>query len=205
MNATTAARRKPAQDRAPGRAQGRIVTLAIMAVTAAVIAAAAFLSNQPASASGVTTVNIPGTATGPAPVVGKPAPPFSSTTADGQPVALADYAGSPIWLTFGASWCQPCRAENPDIQGAYDRYRARGIVVIQVYMAEEAGTVTDYANRVGLTYVKIPDPGYAVADEYRILGIPSHFFIDRTGVLRSLKVGTLDPGTMDQLLDELTG
>jgi cytochrome c biogenesis protein CcmG/thiol:disulfide interchange protein DsbE len=205
MSATTATRRNPAQDRTPGRAQGRIVTLAIMAVTAVVIAAAAFLSNQPATASGVTTVNLPGTATGPAPVVGKAAPPFTSTTADGQSVSLADYAGSPIWLTFGASWCQPCRAENPDIEAAYERYKARGIVVIQVYMAEEAGTVTDYTNRVGITYVKVPDPNYAVADEYRILGIPSHFFIDRTGVLRSLKVGTLAPDAMDQVLAELTG
>ena len=185
--------------------RGRLATLGIMAVTAAVIVGAAFLSNRPTSASGVTAVTLPGGATGPAPVVGKPAPAFAATTAAGQPVNLAEYAGSPIWLTFGASWCQPCRAENPDIQAAFNKVKAQGVVVILVYMAEDATAVKGYTSRVGVTYVAVPDPDYAVSDEYRILGIPSHFFIDRTGVLRQVRVGTLDPDSMDAILTQLAG
>jgi len=192
-------------ERRPARSQSRLTTLAVMAVTAIVIAAVAYFANQPGSTSGVTPVNLPGNATGPAPVIGKVAPDFSATTADGTAVKLSDFKGSPIWLTFGASWCQPCRAENPDIQAAYQRFKDRGVIVVQVYMSEDASAVTSYTSRVGLTYTRIPDPDYALADQYRILGIPSHFFIDRTGTLHAMKVGTLDPATMDAALTEIAG
>lgn len=185
------------------RPRGRLANLAVVAVTAIVIIGLAYLANGSAKAAGVTPVDVTGVATGAGPVVGNPAPDLVATTVDGKAIRLGDYVGSPIWLTFGASWCQPCRAENPDIQAAYDRYRDRGVVVVQVYMSEDASTVTDYAGRVGLTYIKVPDPDTSLAAEYRILGIPSHFFIDKAGVLRQIKVGTLDSETMDATLDEL--
>jgi peroxiredoxin len=183
----------------PVSLRARLSTLVIVAVTAAVIVAVAFISNQPASATvtsadgTVTSVTLTGTATGDPPTVGKPAPDFAATTTDGTPLRLSNLKGKPVWLTFGASWCQPCRAENPDIQAAYDKHKGQGLVVVQVYITEDAKTVTDYASRVGLTYPKIPDQSERIAAEYRILGIPSHFFIDRTGVLRQLRIGSFDP------------
>ena len=186
-----------------GRPLGRFANIAIVAVTAVVIIGLAYLANGSARAAGVTPVDVTGVSTGAGPVIGNAAPDLVATTVDGKAIRLSDYVGSPIWLTFGASWCQPCRAENPDIQAAYDRYHDRGVVVVQVYMSEDSSTVTDYASRVGLTYVKVPDPDTSLAAEYRILGIPSHFFIDKAGVLRQIKVGTLDAGTMDATLDEL--
>lgn len=186
----------------PKRAGGsRIATLAIMAVTAAVIVAVAVMTNQPAkSATGLTNVTTTGVATGEPPTVGKAAPDFTATTVDGKAVKLSDFRGQPVWLSFGASWCQPCRAENPDIQAAFTKYQARGLVVLQVYMTEDSAAVKDYATRVGLTYQKIPDPDTRISSQYRILGIPTHFFIDRTGVLRQLRIGSLDPPAMDTML-----
>jgi peroxiredoxin len=190
---------------AKSRGRSRLVSLAVIAVTAVLVIGAAILTNQPATASGVTSVNLPGNPKGPAPIVGKPAPAFSAVNVDGATVSLADFAGKAVWLSFGASWCQPCRAENPDIEAAYERFKDRGVVVVQVYMSEDTAAVKDYTSRVGISYVRIPDPQYAISDEYRILGIPSHFFIDRTGVLRKLTVGTLTPETMDSILSELAG
>jgi hypothetical protein len=77
--------------------------------------------------------------------------------------------------------------------------------VVQVYINQDTATVVDYANRVGLTYTKIADSDDQIATNYRILGIPAHFFIDRDGVLRQLKVGTLDAATMQSILTELAG
>jgi len=179
-----------------GSVRGRLSTLAIIAVTGAVIVAVAYVSNQPAvaGASGsVTSITIKGTASNDPPTVGKPAPDFQATTTDGKTILLSELKGQSVWLTFGASWCQPCRAENPDIQAAYEKYKAQGLLVVQVYITEDAKTVTDYATRVGLTYPKIPDQSEQLAAEYRILGIPSHFFIDRTGVLRQIRIGSFDP------------
>jgi peroxiredoxin len=175
-----------------------------MAVTAVAILGVAVLANRPATGTGgLTPVDIVGSPQGPAPIIGQPAPPLRATAIDGSPVELAQYAGSPVWITFGASWCQPCRAENPDIQAAYDGFRAQGLVVIGVYMSESDETVSDYASRVGLTYVKVADPDTRLSTEYRILGIPSHFFVDRDGVLRQTRVGTLDRAGMDAILAEL--
>jgi len=181
-----------------GSMRARLSTLAAIGLTGAIIVAIAYISNQPTAATStvpgdVTSINVTGTATSDPPIVGKPAPDFYAATTDGKLLRLSDLEGNPVWLTFGASWCQPCRAENPDIQAAYQNYKDQGLVVVQVYITEDAKTVTEYAGRVGLTYVKIPDRDERIAAEYRILGIPSHFFIDRGGVLRQLRIGSFDP------------
>jgi peroxiredoxin len=198
--ASPISRSEPVDDLGGGR---RLSSLAIVVVTAVAIVAAAYLSNQPAQTTTtlpdgtVTSITVTGTATGDPPTVGKTAPDFSATTTDGKLVRLSDLKGKPVWLTFGASWCQPCRAENPDIEAAFEKYKDKGLVVLQVYITEDAKTVTDYASRVGLTYPKIPDPTQRLAAEYRILGIPSHFFIDRAGVLRQLRIGSFDPPAIE--------
>jgi peroxiredoxin len=190
-------------------APGRLSTLLVLAVTAVVIVVVAVLANGQSSATtdtgGLTPVSLPGTATGAAPVVGKLAPDFTATTADGKPFRLSDLKGHPVWLTFGASWCQPCRAENPDIQATFDKVKGSGVQVVQVYMAEDAKTVTDYTNRVGITYTKVPDPDQRLADGYRILGIPTHYFIDSSGVLRQMKIGSLDPASMEAAVKGIGG
>jgi cytochrome c biogenesis protein CcmG/thiol:disulfide interchange protein DsbE len=195
--ATTAGESRAAMPR-----QGRARTLAIMAITAVIIAAVAYVVNQPRTAAGgVTSVTLTGAASGEAPTVGRPAPDVRATTVDGRTVSLSDFKGKPVWLTFGASWCQPCRAENPDISAVYEREKARGLVVVAIFMQEDASTVRDYADRVGLNYEKIADPDTTLASEYRILGIPSHFFIDGDGVLREMKIGALDQAAMERAIE----
>jgi len=183
----------------------RIRNIAVIAVTAVVIGALAFVVNQPkASAGGVTDVELTGAMTGQAPTVGQPAPDFQAITVDGRTVRLSEFKGKPVWLTFGASWCQPCRAENPDVQAAYDKAKASGLEVLAVFMSEDSAAVKDYADRVGLTYDKVADPDTTLSSQYRILGIPSHFFIDRAGVLQQMKIGALDQAGMEQAIKDIS-
>lgn len=187
---------------------GRLGTIAIIAVTAVIIVAVSVLSNQSSGATdtnGLTQVNLTGSGRGDAPVVGKPAPALSAPDVDGKIVSLSQFAGHPLWLTFGASWCQPCRAENPDVVAAYQKHQANGLVVVQVYMGEDKAAVADYTARVGIPYVRIPDPSEQLANDYRILGIPTHYFIDKTGVLHAMKIGSLTPDQMDAAIKEIGG
>src|SRR5512140_2568936 len=195
----------PAIVRAPGgaRVPGRITTIAVLLVTGALVLAAAYFANGGTSDGGLTTVNLNGNAKGPAPAIGQAAPDLTGTAADGSTFKLADLKGKLVWLSFGASWCQPCRAENADLEATYEAFKAKGVVVVQVFMDEDTAAVTDYANRVGITYMKVPDPTSQLSTEYRILGIPTHFFIDRDGVLREIKVGTLQADAMAQALTDL--
>ena len=173
-----------------------------MAITAVAIVAVTFFVNQPKTSAGdIANVSLSGAATGAAPTVGEPAPDFQATTVDGRTVRLSDFKGKPVWLTFGASWCQPCRAENPDIKAVYEKAKASGLEVLAVFISEDAAAVRDYADRVGLAYDKVADPDTTIASQYRILGIPSHFFIDGTGVLRQMKIGSLDQAAMEQALE----
>lgn len=196
-------------DRPPGwRArirESRLGTLTVLAVTTALVMAGAYLINRPDSATaGVTAVELTGAASGPAPKVGRPAQGFTATTIDGQQISLSDYQGKAVWLTFGATWCAPCRTEAPDIQAAYEKAKADGVVVIAVYLSEGTGDVRAYADRLGLTYTHVLDSDTRIASAYRVLGIPAHYFIDRSGVLRSMRMGVLTPSRMDAALAEIS-
>ena len=203
---TTQPATAPGLVRSPRTLSRRLVTIGVVVVTGALILAAAYVTNgQSVADNGLTSVNLTGTPSGPAPVVGQLAPAFTVAEADGTSLNLSSLRGSIVWLSFGASWCQPCRAENADLEATYQAFKDKGVVVVQAFMDDDAATVTDYAGRVGLTYIKVPDPNETLATEYRILGIPTHFFIDRDGVLRVIKVGTLQSDEMAQVLTDLGG
>ena len=182
--------------------QSRFGTLLVLAVTAALVMGGAYLIDRPSPAAGVSKVNV-GQSDGPPPTVGSPAHDFSATTVDGKKVSLSSYKGHPVWLTFGASWCAACQAEAPDIEAAYQRHLAQGVVVLAISISEDSATVLDYGKRIGLTYPQIADPGTSIASAYRVNGIPAHFFIDKSGIIRSTKAGGLSPEQMDAALKEI--
>jgi peroxiredoxin len=129
---------------------------------------------------------------------------FTATTVDGKKVSLSSFKGKTVWLTFGASWCADCQAEAPDIEAAYKKHLAEGVVVLSVSVNEkDSATVVDYANRAGLTFPKIWDSGDTIGSAYRVNSIPAHFFIDASGILRSSKVGLLSPEKMEAALKEI--
>lgn len=187
--------------------ESRSATLAVLVVTGLVVWAGVYALNHAQAgaraSSGVTSVTLTGVQ-GPAPVVGRPAPDFAATTTDGKPVSLASLRGRPVWLTFGASWCAACRSQAPDIEAAYRKAKASGAVVLEVFISEDAAAVQDYGTRVGLSYPKVADPDTRIASQYRVLGIPAHFFVDPAGVLQTVKAGSLTPERMDAALAEVS-
>lgn len=171
----------------------RFGTLAVLLVTAALVAGGAWLVDgrrtDAANASGTTVVSLPGQSTVPPPKVGAAAQNFTLTTVDGTTVTLDQYRGKPVWLVFGASWCAACQAEVADVQAAYEKYGKDGLVVLGVNINEGQDAVRSYASRVGTTYPVGADDRSAIADAYRVSAIPAHFFLDRNGVLREIRQG----------------
>lgn len=182
-------------------AAGRLRTLLVLAVAATLVGAVAWVVDKP-SDDGVTLVP-GGAAAGALPRVGNVPPDFQATAVDGTAISIAALEGQPTWLTFGASWCADCRAEAPDLQATYAKYRAQGLAVLGIFIQEDQAAVLDYAKRVGFTFSMVADPSARIADLYRTYGIPLHFFIGRDGVIREVRIGRLSPGDMEQLVQQI--
>lgn len=183
-----------------GRTPGRLQTIVVLAVTAVLIGAGAwFIEGQ--GSDGFTEIQLEGAAR--AVRVGDTAPVFVATTVDGAAVSLADYVGEPLWLTFGASWCADCRAEAPDIQATWERYRADGLTVLWVAIQEDTAAAKSYAERAGLTFPTVADPRTQIAREYGLFGTPTHYFIDREGTIQEIRLGGLKAEDMDALVAAL--
>jgi peroxiredoxin len=154
--------------------------------------------DSPSGVGSSQAITLTAVARGPAPKVGQEAPDFRVQALDGQYYQLSDFRGQPVWINFWASWCPPCRAENPDIQAVYEANKADGLVVLAIAIGEDDGTVRGYAGRTDLTYTIGLDRGTDIAAAYRIVGIPTHFFIDRDGILREWRIGSMNKGTMEK-------
>ena len=188
--------------RPTGAGAGRLQTLVVIVVTAIVIGVAAFAMGGTGT-DGVTQVNLAGDVAGAAPAVGAVPPGFSGLTYDGTPVSLADYAGKPMWLTFGASWCPDCRSEVPDVEATYQKYKHQGLVVLGVFISETAADISGYAGRAGLTFPIVVDERTIIASTYRTMGIPTHFFIGADGKIREIRIGALHRDDMDRAVAAL--
>jgi thiol-disulfide isomerase/thioredoxin len=134
--------------------------------------------------------------------VGKPAPPFKTTTVDGQHVSLADLKGDVVVLNFWATWCGPCRAELPLLDGYAKARKADGLRVIAVdYHDQDAPLwkLTQLAAKASLQVARRFDGDYRPEHD----AIPTSYIIDRAGVLRQIKLGAMDASEVVSILDPL--
>ena len=197
----------PATDRPPvieERPSGsRLRTLLAIALVTAVVVGGGWWLSRPTTYGGsdaVTAVSIEGA--GAAPRIGAVAPDFTVTTSTGESLTLSSLRGRPVWVTFGATWCAPCRVEAPDIQAAHAAGQ-QGVQVVAVYLGEDAAAVNRFAQDLGLTYAHVPDPDRTLAAAWGVNGIPVHWFIDSAGTVSDTRVGIVGPDQIEGVLSAL--
>jgi thiol-disulfide isomerase/thioredoxin len=123
------------------------------------------------------------------PQKGDLAPDFLLERLEGGELRLSEFRGKAVVLNFWATWCAPCRKEIPLLIEAYDRYRDQGLVVIGLNLQEGKSIIEPYARDFGMEFPIAVDRDGEVGDEYRLLGLPTTYFIDREGVVRSTYTG----------------
>ena len=124
------------------------------------------------------------------------APPFSAQDLDGKPVALADLRGKVVVLNEWATWCEPCRAEIPQLEALYRELAPRGLVMVGVSVDAfgTASDVRDFAREHDMTYPIWLDPDKHFAAKFVTVGVPETFVIDRAGKIRRRQIGALREG-----------
>lgn len=127
----------------------------------------------------------------PSPREGFLAPGFTLDTLQGEKSALSDLRGQIVVVNFWATWCLPCRAETPALQQSYQQYKERGVVVLGVNLTNQdsVSEVTKFVQEFKLTYPILMDRDGSISSLYQIKGLPTTFFINRQGVIRTVVVG----------------
>lgn len=125
--------------------------------------------------------------------IGQPAPRYAATTLAGDSASTSALAGKVVLLNVWATWCAPCRDEIPYLQSLYDKHRAEGleIVGVSVDARGQDAAIRDFAREFRMTYPIWRDPDERVQTLYMALGVPSSYLIDRAGILRWRRLGTI--------------
>ena len=200
----------------PNEPRHQFLGFAALAVAAVVAAAAAFYAFTSSDKSSPTSVPVSQQSGAPTPVpgtgvlsserpeIGRPAPDFALVDARDSAaiVKLSDFRGKAVVLNWYASWCGPCRREIPDFEQA-QQILAGEVVFVGVNYLESSSRAVAMLDEFGGTYPAVLDSSGVVSDHYRITFMPTTFFIDRDGILRSVKTGQVSPDDLTRHLERV--
>ena len=123
-------------------------------------------------------------------------------------IRLRAYRGKVVVLTFGASWCKPCRKELPTYEKLAKKYKKAGkpVVFIAVNIDSERKNADRFIKEVGLATVVVGyDPKGAAVEKYEPPTMPSTYVIDAKGIVRAVHAGfeSGDDKKIKKLVDSL--
>ncbi|WP_299463498.1 TlpA disulfide reductase family protein [uncultured Microscilla sp.] len=116
--------------------------------------------------------------------VGKPAPEISLPSPAGKVIKLSDLKGKLVLIDFWASWCKPCRKENPHVVKVYNEYKNRGFEVFGVSLDRNKKDWVKAIKADGLEWLHVSDLkmwNSEAAQTYNVRAIPKTFLIDKQG------------------------
>lgn len=118
--------------------------------------------------------------------VGKKAPDFSAPSPDGKTISLNESLGKVTIIDFWASWCGPCRMENPNVVAMYNELHEKGLNIIGVSLDKDGAKWKEAIEKDGLTWNHISNLKFwqdPIAELYNVKSIPATFILDANGVI----------------------
>jgi thiol-disulfide isomerase/thioredoxin len=118
--------------------------------------------------------------------IGNAAPVFASDDVNGKEVSLSTTKGNYVLLDFWASWCGPCRRENPNVVKAFHKFHGKGFDIFGVSLDDDKSKWIAAIKKDGLDWTQVSDlKGWKadVVSLYGIKGIPMNYLLDKNGII----------------------
>ncbi|NOH00842.1 MAG: TlpA family protein disulfide reductase [Chloroflexi bacterium] len=138
------------------------------------------------------------------PYTGHYAPDFTlKEVYEGNQVSLGDFSGDVVLVLFWTTWCDYCEAQMSALQMIYQTHKDKGLTILAVNVAEKEALIRDFGKSHALTFHLLTDPEGGVSDAYEIIGFPTLFFVDRSGVITYIGIGMTDYWKINTKLGEI--
>jgi thiol-disulfide isomerase/thioredoxin len=123
--------------------------------------------------------------------------------ADGSPWSSTSARGSVLVVNFWASWCGPCRVEQPELNRVARAYRGRGVKFVGINVRDSQGAAQSYAEEFKIPYPSLFDEAALSAVRLQAFALPSTFILDRDGVVAYRLTGKTTVELLSARLDKL--
>lgn len=139
------------------------------------------------------------------PAIGSLAPEFNLQTLDGQSVQLSELRGKNLLISYWVTWCIPCMEELPVLNRIHQEYQSKDLVILSVngIQQDELDKVTATISEMGITLPVVLDQSEILWDSYWVRFLPTSFFIDETGVIRYIQLGSLTEENLRTKIEQL--
>lgn len=120
---------------------------------------------------------------------------LAGRTLSGGTASLTSLRGRAVVVVFWASWCEPCRREQPQLNAAYAKWSVHGVAFLGVDMRDDTKPAVDFQDAMQVPYPSVVDADATIAADYRIPAAPALVFIDRKGKVADSILGGLETMT----------
>ena len=127
----------------------------------------------------------------PSPREGFLAPDFTLDTLDGKKVTLSELRGKIVIINLWATWCPPCRAEMPALENAYEQYKDSEVIILGLNVTNQDSEkdIPPFVKEFGLTFPILLDRDGSVSALYQLKALPTTYFVNREGIIRTVVIG----------------
>jgi DsbE subfamily thiol:disulfide oxidoreductase len=132
-----------------------------------------------------------------------PLPRIEGPTLQGGVFGPAQYRGHITVVNVWATWCSPCRREQPALQAVWERVRHDGVIMVGINYKDDDAAAIDWIETFDVGYPSVSDTEGAAAFDFGFPGLPATYVADAMGQLRYRFYGEITQGALVRVLSEL--
>ena len=138
-------------------------------------------------------------------IVGQAAPDFSGQTLDGSTFRMANHRGEWVLVNFFATWCTPCRLEDPQIQQFVESHKGEPVQVISVAFSDDADSIRDYWVKERNTWPVISSDTGLIALDFGVTKVPESYMVAPSGLVVAGFFGGVTAAGLDKVIADNGG